>query len=185
MSLPTSRFAHLLTSGVMLAVLTTTSGCSMFKLPASLPLGSALPFSGTADKTEYVSDEGMPLRPSEGAMMYQKVRQAKAQNSIVLEIEGFDEPLRVLPLPAEGQSVFVSDLLKQSGVQQKFKRVDATLYRDSPGMPSGVKMAVKMTPDKEQVRPESDYSLRSGDRLVVRKAAAPQLHGLMHSLLGI
>lgn len=118
-------------------------------------------------------------------MMYKKVREAKAQNSIVLQIAGAEPPIRVLPLPPEGQSVFVSDLLNQTGVVKELGRIDATLYRDAPGMPAGIKMAVKMSHDHEQVRPESDYSLRAGDRLSIQKARAPAMNGLLSGLLGI
>ena len=132
-----------------------------------------------------MSGDGAPLRASEGEMMYKKVREAKAQNSIVLQIAGAEPPIRVLPLPPEGQSVFVSDLLNQTGVLEELGRVDATLYRDAPGMPAGIKMAVKMSPDHEQVRPESDYSLRAGDRLSIQKARAAAMNGLLSGLLGI
>ncbi len=136
-------------------------------------------------ETQYISGEGQPLQPSDGAMMYKKVREAKAQNCIVLQIAGAEPPIRTLPLPPDGQSVFVSDLLKQTGVIDKLGSIDATLYRDAPGMPAGIRMAVKMSRDHEQVRPESDYSLSAGDRLVVQKAQAQPMNGLLRGLLGL
>ncbi len=155
-----------------------STGCSTLRLPAMLPFGQE-------SDPQYMSGDGTPLRASEGEMMYKKVREAKAQNSIVLQIAGAEPPIRVLPLPPEGQSVFVSDLLTQTGVVKELGRVDATLYRDAPGMPAGIKMAVKMSHDHEQVRPESDYSLRAGDRLSIQKARAPAMNGLLSGLLGI
>lgn len=154
------------------------TGCSSFRLPAKFPFGQE-PVS------EYVAGDGSPLQASEGEVIYKKVREAKAQNSIVLQIAGAEPPIRVLPLPTEGQSVFVSDLLNQTGVLQELGRVDATLYRDAPGMPAGIRMAVKMSHDHEQVRPESDYSLRPGDRLSIQKARAPAMNGMLSGLLGI
>jgi hypothetical protein len=153
-------------------------GCTALRLPAVLPFGQE-------QDSQYISGDGSPLHASEGEMMYKKVREAKSQNAIVLQIAGAEPPIRVLPLPPEGQTVFVSDLLNQTGVLEEFGRIDATLYRDAPGMPAGVRMAVKMNRDHDQVRPESDYSLRSGDRLSVQKAKSPAMNGLLSGLLGI
>ncbi len=173
------RIDRLVRLGTAVSLAMVLTGCSTLRLPAFLPTGGGEP------RSLYVDNDGAPLRPSENAMLYQKVREAKAQNSIVLQIAGTDEPLRVLPLPGEGKSVFVSDLLNQTGVLQKIGRIDATLYRDAPGMPGGIRMAVKMNTDCDQVRPESDYSLRPGDRLTVQKARNPPLNGLLQSLLNI
>ncbi len=179
MSFPTFRFDRATHFGAVLFLGLAMTGCSSWRLPSLVPFGSGEP------KSLYVGNDGAPLRPSVDSMMYQKVREAKAQNAIVLQIADADEPVRVLPLPGEGKSVFVSDLLNQTGVLQKIGRVDATLYRDAAGMPGGLRMPVKMSPGADQVRPESDYSLRPGDRLVVQKAQNPPLNGLLKSLLNI
>jgi hypothetical protein len=162
-----------------LTVLPGSSGCSALKIPA-LPTVISGP-----DGTDYVSGDGMVLQPSNSAMAYKKVREAKAQNCVVLQIAQENPPIRTLPLPPEGQSVFVSDLLNQTGILEKMGAVDVTLYRDAPGMPGGVKMVVKMSRDHDQVRPESDYSLQAGDRLTVQKAKSPPLSGMFSALLGM
>ena len=88
-------------------------------------------------------------------------------------------------LPGDGQSVFVSDLLRQSGVQRKIGRVRAVLYRSSADSINGIRMAVNMAPDGKSVRPESDYALRAGDRLEVGEAPPRPLNGMFTSILGL
>ena len=156
----------------------SSTGCSMLKLPATMPFGSG-------SETEYVGRDGAPLRPSDSVLLYQKVREAKSQNCIVVQIPGAEPPIRTLPLPPGGRSVFVSDLLKQTGIIDEFSRLEVTLYRDSAQAIGGVRMAVKMSPDFDEVRPESDYALQAGDRLEVREAKATLLGGVFGGLLGM
>lgn len=111
--------------------------------------------------------------------VHQAVRKAKQENAVVLQVLGSDEPIRVLPLPrgndagaidSPSSGVFVSTLLKQTGVLKKYGRINASLYRPSPSSFEGVRMDVLFTRrDHEQIRPESDYALRAGDRLVIRE----------------
>ena len=98
---------------------------------------------------------------------------------------GDKQPIRVLPLPPEGQSVFVSTLLNDTGVLEKLGTIDATLYRNSPHTIGGIRMEVKMTPGHNAVRPESDYALRPGDRLHVRKVEHAALTSLVSGVLGL
>lgn len=102
---------------------------------------------------------------------YQRIRQAKAEGAVVLQVAGDEAPIRVLPLPESPRSVFVSELLTQTGVMKRFGRVDATLYRPSPESISGIRMDVQFDGDGV-VEPASDYALRPGDRLHVRKKAS-------------
>jgi hypothetical protein len=113
------------------------------------------------------------------------VRQAKAENGVVLQVVGDDNPARVLPLPPGRQSVYVSELLTQTGVQQKLENVHATLYRHSTDSIGGIPMEVKMSKDGDSVRPESDYSLQSGERLMASKAPHPAMQSLVHAILGL
>ena len=107
------------------------------------------------------------LAASGSEEVFQRIKQAKSQNSIVLQVDGDDEPVRVLPLPPEGRSVNVSDLLEQTGVASAFGGMQVRVYRDSPKQVGGVRMDVHF--DGKQVRPESDYALRPGDRIVIRR----------------
>lgn len=158
---PACRRPSLYAVWAIAVVLGLNSGCSALDLPGS-------PFSNPA---AYQSSVGQPvdLQESKMAKCYQAVRQAKTQNSIVLEVVGDEEPFRVLPLPPGEKSVFVSHLLTQTGVIDKLGQVKATLYRNSEGSWSGLPMEIRMAAEGRKVRPESDYSLRPGDRLRVEK----------------
>lgn len=111
--------------------------------------------------------EPLPLRPSQGAAHFDRVAQAAQHNAIVLQVAGAEEPLRVLPLPSDGQAVYVSDLLRQSGLSEEFPRMQARLYRNSPEVIGGIRMGINFRPGTNQVAPEHDYCLRPGDRLEV------------------
>lgn len=120
--------------------------------------------------------------------VYHKVKQAKEQDAVVLQVVGDRDPVRVLPLPSADASgarrnVYVSTLLKQSGVMDKFRRLEAALFRPADHSFDGVRMSVIISNDGV-VRPESDYSLRPGDRLVVREAQAMDLASITDMLLG-
>ncbi len=168
-----------------------TSGCAQFS-PAALhfpSLTGLMPGSSSNpvdQQANYVPVGAGASLPSSTFTQeaYESVRNAKANNSIVLQILDNDEPIRVLPLPPAGASgpgcddnsgaaapsVYVSTLLQQTGVQRKLGKVQAALYRPAPNSLDGVRMDVLFSPhDAKQVRPESDYALRPGDRLVIAK----------------
>lgn len=165
-----------LSLAVMAAALT---GCTNFNLPGFSP------FSLREPTPTYVGlQPGFEADPSVSQEIYHKVREARAQNSIVLHVVG-DDAIRVLPLPPGEKSVFVSDLLEQTGVQRKLGALDAMLYRHSPNAIGGIPMEVKMSNDKKSVRAVSDYALQAGDRLRVTKAPHPGLERLIKSTIGL
>lgn len=163
------------------AICAVTSGCTTFKLP---PIA---PFLGSSATSSSYTEPGVgaELRGSDSAKAFKMVAEARSRNAIVLHLPGDQEPFRVLPLPGDGEPVFISDLLRQSGVQQKFGRVRAVLYRASAESINGIRMEVKMAPDGDSVRPESDYALRAGDRLEASRAPARPLNGMFTSILGV
>lgn len=190
----------------------TTSGCSLFPgskiFPASahrfpnVPGLTSPPVPSSSERqANYVPvGTGADLPSSTFTQeAYEAVRNAKANHSIVLQIIDDDGPIRVLPLPPAGgsgldgdrpgggsapPSVYVSTLLHQTGVLQKLGKVQAALYRPAPDSLDGVRMDVLFSPhDAQQVRPESDYALRPGDRLVVRKDSRLGMDGLIDMVL--
>ncbi|WP_372719187.1 hypothetical protein [Novipirellula sp.] len=174
-----------LASALVLSVLVIglSGGCSAFNLPGFNP---AEP--GTNYVASGVAGGHRGLDETMDAMVYQKVRQAQAENSIVLQVAvDKDEPVRVLPLPPEssGRSVFVSDLLKQTGVLQKLGSVNAILYRSSPQAIGGIRMEVRMNESHTVVLPESDYALKTGDRIYVTKSEISPIQTLVTQALGI
>jgi hypothetical protein len=157
-------------------------GCNALHLPSTASISGNPLLSGSMfpknDQSNYVSPEGMSMSPgmpiathSVAQLVYQGTKQAKANGGIVLQVVGDEMPVRVLPLPADGQSVYVSQLLTQSGVKKQLGAFNATLFRHSTGSIGGMPMECKMTKDGENVRPESDYALQPGDRLRVEKAS--------------
>ncbi|MCO8122800.1 hypothetical protein NHH03_13715 [Stieleria sp. TO1_6] len=150
--------------------------------PGLLSPGAAKQASGyqTADGTlpaETISSDGSMTMEA-----YQRIRQAKAQNAVVLQVAGDEQPIRVLPLPSGQRSVFVSELLNQTGVLKKFGRVDATVYRPSPESISGIRMDVQFG-EGGQIDPSSDYALRPGDRVQVRQRTSSGLQSLVDMAL--
>lgn len=135
------------------AALLISSGCSLFR--------------GKSDK-ELVGNQ-YALTSSDTEEVYLRVREAKAQNSVVVQVVGDSVPVRVLPLPPGERSVFVSDLLTQTGLQDKLGAVNVTVFRATSHSPMGVPMEVKFTTPGGDVRPECDYALRPGDRLRISK----------------
>ena len=171
---------HRTSAAAALLVSLSISGCSSFQVPDALSL--VRPKSQPA----YVGIDGAYQAGTvEPQAIYNKVREARAQNSIVLQIIDDESPARVLPLPPGEKTVFVSDLLKQTGVLQKLGRVNAVLYRHSDQSIGGLRMEVKMDSTNRSIRPESDYALQAGDRLRVKKAPAPGFKDLITLGVGI
>ena len=154
------------------------SGCSTLSLP-NLPFGSM-----ASNSTELYKSPDFPLVGSVSEQAYQGVRQAKSQNAVVLEVVGDSEPVRIMPLPA-GKTVYVSNLLEDTGVTKKLGVIEATLYRSEADSIGGLPMEVRIGGDGQTVRPESDYALRPGDRLKVAEGTHPLLQGLFGGILGL
>lgn len=171
---PKRRPAMLLLGLAVLAVGNT--GCSYLNLPA-MPFGTPVP-------DEYRGEPGFDTRNRVSEQLYHAVRQARTEKGIVLEVVGDSTPARVMPLPSDEKAVYVSTLLKQTGVLESLDAVDATLYRHSTEAISGIPMEVRMSKDGKSVRPESDYALQAGDRLRVAKAPNPAVQSLYNFVLG-
>ncbi|WP_404309987.1 hypothetical protein [Neorhodopirellula lusitana] len=182
-------------------------GCSLFSMPTmKMPDVSGSMMGGLESAGVIQSDEpGDSYLPVGGNVslqsssftqdVYQAVRKAKESNSIVMQVVGDQEPIRVLPLPAAADisaangtmptGIFVSTLLKQTGVIKKLGRVEAALYRPSPASFEGVRMDIQFSPrQKDQIRPESDYALRPGDRIIIRRDERVGFDSLVDLALG-
>lgn len=109
------------------------------------------------------------LHEADSADVFKRVREAKSQNSVVVQVASDSAPVRVLPLPPDDRTVFVSDLLKQTGLQDKMGPMRVTLYRANSQAPMGIPMEVKFTTRGGDVRPEADYALQAGDRIRISK----------------
>ena len=109
---------------------------------------------------------------------FQAASEAKQNNSVVLQVIGSKSPAKIIPLPQNGQPVYISTLLKQSGLNEEFRRMNAKLHRNGTDAISGVKMGVRFIPKTNQVAPEYDYVLQPGDRLEVVEVDVSPFEGL-------
>jgi len=145
-----------------------------------------MPFRFGAEPTNYVGEHGgFEMAGENTEAVYRGVQQAKANDSIVLQVVGDSTPVRVLPLPPDGTPVYVSELITQTGVLRKLGTVQATLFRYSPSVIGGAPMDVRMNQTQDGVRPECDYALRAGDRLRVRKTITAPLLDLLQQSVGL
>ncbi|WP_146532394.1 hypothetical protein [Rubripirellula reticaptiva] len=165
---------------VAFACLAMTTGCTSIKLPAS-------PFSHPAGELgDYTGLEGVPQMPeSESERVYFAVKQAIANDSIILHVPGENPSTRILPLPTDGRSVYVSTLLEQTGVKKKMGFINATLYRHSSDSIAGIPLECRMNRDGSSIKAECDYSLQPGDRLTVRKGTNPAMQSIFNTMLGL
>lgn len=163
------RLAQL--SCLVASLVVNCSGCALLNSPSME--GQSVLVQGDPERA---------LQPNAAAETFQKIKQAKRENAVILQVQGDPEPVRILPLPQDGESVFVSDLLKQTGVFRKFGRVHAELYRDSTNLMDGVRMRVDIQ-GGDRITPGTDYALRPGDRLLVRRVSTTALGDAMEEIL--
>lgn len=142
-------------------------GCSTFSKPGK----------------DSMFDPQVSLQGSDSNEAYKRASQAKSQNSLVLQVAGDSQAIRVLPLPPDGRPVFVGDLLKQTGIQEKMGRMLVTVYRPSPTDFAGAKMVVRFDDEGETVRPETDYSLQAGDRVKISKDTTTSMSRFIDQIL--
>lgn len=165
--------ASLLTAAILL-ISPLLIGCGSVTIPKTA-------FSNPTPDPYGANANGFEGNPQIAEKLYHATRTAHSQNSLVLQVVGDSDPARILPLPPPGQAVYVSQLLEQTGVLQRFGGVQATLYRYSPSVVGGIRMAVKMNKDASAVRSESDYALQPGDRLKVEEYASSMFGQLLQS----
>ena len=155
----------------LVALLLTLPGCNVLK---RTPDGSRYQPVGTE----------FQLSSAQTADDYLAVKQARAQNGVVLQIVGDAEPNRILPLPSGGKRVFVSNLLQETGLIKRLENMDVVLYRVSPDTIGGIQMDVKMNREGNSVRPESDYALQPGDKIRVTKIEKDAMQAIIDMTLG-
>ncbi len=148
------------------------TGCSL------LPGGASKSVVDTATTGDA---PGFVLKPNRDAAMLSKVEQAKDENAIVLHVSGDSGGPRTLPLPPEGQSVSVGDLLQQTGLGDRLGAMQARVHRQEHGQPESVRMDVLF--NGKTVRPETDYALRPGDVVQVRRDPNNALSRFMDGII--
>ena len=81
------------------------------------------------------------------------------------------------------ETIYVQDALKQSGALKRFGRVKIELYRSGP---SGEyqKLEIPFDRGRRGVRPEFDYAIHAGDRLMFIEDTSNALDDVLESVAG-
>lgn len=153
---------------ITLVALVSSTGCATLSLS---PLSTDEP------------DGEIRLKESPEARLFRTIETAREKNAIVLQVEGAEKPVRMIPLPADGKSVFMNDLVRQAGLIKRFGTPDVTLFRNGNQVMDGIKMKVLFDKKSKRVKPGTDYSLRPGDRIVVRDDASFGLSEIFDELV--
>ncbi|MEO1614862.1 MAG: hypothetical protein AAFV88_03375 [Planctomycetota bacterium] len=171
------------------AVLLGSCGCSQLPSAKSLDLMSpsaSFLFPGQAKNSTYRTVDGTaPAFGSDGSMTmeaYQRIKEAKTQNAVVMQVAGDSEPIRVLPLPPADKTAFVSELIEQTGVKSSLGGIEATVYRPSPHSINGVRMDVKFN-ERGEINPATDFALRPGDRVQITQKKIGGMQSLVDMVM--
>ena len=100
----------------------------------------------------------------------------------VIGLIGHDGKKERLERPLQ-EATYVQDALKQSGALKRFGRVKIELYRQGP---SGEyqKLEIPFDRGRRGVRPEFDYALHPGDRLMFIEDTSNALDDILDSVTG-
>ena len=81
-----------------------------------------------------------------------------------------------------GQGATVQTAIDASGATKKFRKMDIVVMRNIKGEQTPLKMSCEYNSTKKAVRPETDYALQHGDRVVVTPKSENQLFKMMGTL---
>lgn len=139
---PLYRVSALLALAVLLG---TAAGCSTFK-PRQLDV-------------LHLFTPRRPKPPAEGEPGYTVTLVPSSGGS-----ESFRMPLE--------EMVTIQEALEQSGAIREFDRIELFLERTIPNTDRVHRMKITFDRAKHAVTPETDYAIRSGDRLIVKEDAS-------------
>lgn len=74
-----------------------------------------------------------------------------------------------------GRGTTVQSALEASGATKKFRGMDVVVLRNVEGAFQPLQMTCQYEPSKKRVRPETDYALQHGDRVVIAPKSENQL----------
>ena len=80
-----------------------------------------------------------------------------------------------------GQNTTVQSAIEASGAQKKFRKMNVVVLRKLEGAYKPLKMSCDYNSSKKMIRPESDYALQHGDRIVVTPQSENQLLQMLGS----
>lgn len=101
--------------------------------------------------------------------------------SIVLEVNNGKRHFEKIPL-VPGQSLFIADLIRDAKLQKKIGRIKTTILRPNGKNIPPVRLDVDFDDSGKNVMEGQNYSLRSGDHVVVRQDDRTVLSGMVPDL---
>lgn len=149
----TPKFGQLAMAAMILIGATLATGCST--LPNSLSNG-------------FASDSSIPPAASQSQAQYLVDMQLSYGGS-----KKFKGDI--------GQGATVQTALEASGATKKFRKMDVAVMRKVEGNFNPLKMSSDYNSSKKRIRPETDYALRHGDRIVITPKSENQLLQLLGS----
>lgn len=81
-----------------------------------------------------------------------------------------------------GQGATVQTAIEASGAIKKFRKMDVAVMRKVEGDYKPLKMSSDYNSTKKMIRPETDYALQHGDRVVITPKSESQLLKMMGTL---
>ena len=107
---------------------------------------------------------------------------ATPQNAYQVEMHSnFGEP-KVF-VGKHDESLTVQDALQAAGATKKYRRMNVDVYRQVPGKIGGLKMPVEYRTATKTVRPEQNYAIHPGDRIVIRPNTETTIERLVDSVM--
>jgi hypothetical protein len=74
-----------------------------------------------------------------------------------------------------GQGATVQSAIEASGATKKFRKMDVAVMRKVEGDYKPLRMSSDYNATKKKIRPETDYALQHGDRIVITPKSENQL----------
>jgi len=101
--------------------------------------------------------------------------------AIVLEVNNGKRHFEKIPL-VPGQSLFIADLIRDAKLQKKIGRLKTTILRPNGKNLPPVRLDVDFDDSGKSVMEGQNYSLRSGDHVVIRPDERGMFTGMMPDL---
>ena len=102
---------------------------------------------------------------------------------VTVEMQADSGENKVVQLPHE-DTLLAQTALQKSGAIKKFRRMNVSLVRARPDGRGPHKMEVKYESESQRVRPDSDYALLPGDKLIAVEDVSTPVDDAMETLLG-
>ena len=101
--------------------------------------------------------------------------------AVVLEVNNGKRHFEKIPL-IPGQSLFIADLIRDAKLQKRIGRIKTTILRPNGKNLPPVRLDVDFDDAGKNVMEGQNYSLRSGDHVVVRQDDQSKLAGMVPDL---